>query len=144
MLGIAFAGLWFRLFEVALFKRGDWNAIWVFGCVGGCVLYLHPMMFGAVDLYFWGWDRAVSAWSVGVVAIAFLAFGSRLGILLLGALLAYRVAALESLNCWDYVMDPMYWMISCGVLARRGILGALRRMKRIDPLATVAETSASG
>jgi hypothetical protein len=144
MLGIAFAGLWFRLFDVALFKRGDWNAIWVFGCVGGSVLYLHPMLLGAVDLYFWGWDRAVSAWSVGLLAIAFLACGSRLGVLLLGALLAYRVAALESLNCWDYVMDPIYWLISCGVLAQRGTLAALRRLKWIAQLPAPAGPSAAG
>lgn len=133
LLGIAFAGLWFRLFDVALFKRGDWTAIWVFGSVAGSVLYLHPMFPGAIDLYFWGWDRVVSAWGVGLVAIAFLACGSRLGILLLGALLAYRVSALESGNCWDYVMDPVYWLISCGVLTVRGVLAALRRLEWIAP-----------
>ena len=88
LLGIAFGGLWLRLFGVGIFQRRDWNAIWIFGAVAGSALYLHPMMFGAVDLYFWGWNRAISAWSVGVVAITFLGFGSRLGVLLLGALLA--------------------------------------------------------
>jgi hypothetical protein len=133
LLGIAFGGLWLRLFGVGFFQRRDWNAIWVFGAVAGSMLYLHPMMFGAVDLYFWGWDRAISAWIVGIVAIIFLGFGSRLGILLLGALLAYRLTALESLNCWDYVMDPIYWMISNAVLAVRGILAGLRRIEWIAP-----------
>jgi hypothetical protein len=133
LLGIALGGLWFRLFGGALFQPRDWHAIWIFGAVAGSVLYLHPMMFGTVDLYFWGWDRTVSAWSVGGVAIAFLGCGSRLGILLLGALLAYRLTALESLNCWDYVMDPIYWMISNAVLAVRGILAGLRRIEWIAP-----------
>ena len=142
LLGIAFAGLWFRLFHVSLFKRGDWTVVWIFGCVAGSVLYLHPLFLGAVDLYFWGWDRSISAWSVGLVAIAFLACGSRLGILLLGALLAYRVAALESLNCWDYVMDPIYWLISCGVLMVRAAQGTLRRLEWIPPQPRAAEPAA--
>ena len=73
MLGLVFAGLWYQLFDVRVFKRGDWGAIWMFGSVCGSVLYLHPMLIGAVDLYFWGWDRAVSAWGFGLVAIVFLA-----------------------------------------------------------------------
>ena len=133
LLGIAFGGLWLRLAGGALFQRRDWDAIWIFGAVAGSVLYLHPMVFGTVDLYFWGWDRTVSAWSVGLVAIAFLGRGSRMGILLRGALLAYRLTALESLNCWDYVMDPIYWVISCTVLTVRGILAGLRRLEWIAP-----------
>lgn len=127
-LAIIGAGLWAQLFGTALFKRSDWDAIWIFGVIVGGALYLHPIFFGALDLYFWGWDRVVSAWTVGLVAVALLTGGVRLGVLLLGALVAYGCTALESSNCWNYVMDPVYWLISTGVLGARGVATALRRL----------------
>ncbi|MES2692579.1 MAG: hypothetical protein V4773_03830 [Verrucomicrobiota bacterium] len=128
MLGIVCAALWQRLFGLVVFQRRDWWAIWIFGAVAGSVLYLHPMVFGALDLYYWGWDRAVAAWMVGGLAVVLFASGSRLGVLLLAALIGFAVSALESRNCWDYVMDPIYWLASLGVLTVRMVASILRRI----------------
>lgn len=119
MLGVISAALWLRLFNLPVFSRGDWSAIWLFGAIGGSALYLHPMIFGGVDLYYWGWDRAVAAGTVSGLAIGLLARGNRLGVLLFAALLGYALNALESQNCWDYVMDPFFWIVSAGVLIVR-------------------------
>jgi hypothetical protein len=126
LLGIMGAALWQRLLGIAVFKAADWRAVWVFGATAGTVLYLHPLFFGAVDLYFWGWDRNVAIWGLAAMAIVLLACGSRLGVLLLAALVAYAVNALESQNCWDYIMDPFYWLISIGVAATRLFTWAVR------------------
>ena len=118
-LGIVCAALWQRLLGIAVFKPSDWRAAWWYGAVGGSLLYLHPMFFGSVDLYYWGWDRETAVWSLTAAAIAMLTMGRRLGVLLLAALMAYSVNALESQNCWDYIMDPFYWLISMAVVGNR-------------------------
>jgi hypothetical protein len=141
MLGIVCAALWSRLFGLVVFQRSDWQAIWGFGAVAGSALYLHPMLFGGVDLYYWGWERAAAAATVGTLAVIFFARGSRFGVLLLAALMSYAVTALESQNCWDYIIDPFYWLISLGVLGSRAVVACLRPAN-VPPVAStrVAES----
>jgi len=124
MLGMVCAGIWQRLFGLEVLKPADWRATWIFGAVTGSALYLHPMFVGSLDLYYWGWEHELAAGSLAVLAAAFLATGNRLGVLLLAALIAYACRALESANCWDYVVDPFYWMIGVVVVTRRAV-GAL-------------------
>lgn len=137
MLGMACAALWQRLFGIAVFKPSDWKATWIFGAIAGSVLYLHPMILGSLDLYYWGWERVAAAFVLATIAIAFIAYGNRFGVLCLAALIAYSLNALESQNCWDYIVDPFYWLVSLGILASRGIaavvrqLGAKRKLRRI-------------
>ena len=142
LLGIICAALWHRLLGLGVFKPADWTAVWWYGVVGGTVLYLHPFVFGGVDLYFWGWDRNVAVWSLAAMTVVLFVAGSRLGILLLAALLAYAVNALESQNCWDYVMDPFFWLISCAVVAIRASMRGFRLV--LSQLQTWKEKRAFG
>jgi hypothetical protein len=130
-LGVVVAALCQHLFRFAMLRRSDWSTIWIFGAVAGSALYLHQLLFGAVDLYYWGWDRELSAWLLGSLVITFLAFGNRFGVLLLAGLLAYAVMALESRNCWDYVVDPIYWLVSVVVVAVRGFAASWRLANRL-------------
>jgi hypothetical protein len=120
LLGLVCAALWRRLLGTPCFKPEDWRAVWIFGALAGSVLYLHPMLFGSLDLYYWGWHRESAAWMLAVLAVLTLGWGSRLGVLFVAALLGYSVNALESQNCWDYLMDPIYWLISVAVVGIRG------------------------
>lgn len=129
LLGMVCAGLWQRLFGVVVFRPADWRAAWWFGAIVGCALYLHPMVFGSLDLYYWGWDRVGAAWGLAALAVIFLAAGNRLGVLLLAALIAFTLDALESANCWDYVIDPFYWMIGVGTTTGRGVRRAWTRWR---------------
>jgi hypothetical protein len=145
LLGMVCAGLWQRLFGIAVFKPADWRATWIFGVVVGSALYLHTMLIGSLDLYYWGWDRESAVWSLAALSVAFLACGNRHGVLLLAALIAHAVDALESANCWDYIIDPFYWMISVGVLVTRSVAGCRVRWRGgrpvdpLPPLVVVAE-----
>jgi hypothetical protein len=125
LLGIICAGLWQRLFGLEVFKPADWNATWVFGAVAGSAIYLHPMVVGSLDLYYWGWEHAISACGLAALAITFLARGNRLGVLFLGALIGYSLRALESENAWDYLVDPIYWVVSSAVVVGQIIARAL-------------------
>lgn len=130
LLGMVCAGLWQRLFGIAVFKSADWQATWIFGALAGTVLYLHPMMVGSLDLYYWGWDREGAAWCLAALAVGFLVCGNRHGVLLLAALIAFAMDALESANCWDYVIDPFYWLISVAVCATRLAWGLVAQWRR--------------
>ncbi len=142
MLGIVGVALWQRLSGSAAFKPADWRAAWVFGATTGTVLYLHPLIFGASDLYYWGWERERAACGLAVIAVLLLGWGNRVGVLILAALIGYAVHALESRNCWDYIIDPIYWLISLGAVAHRlwtrairtwrGLVSAEERARR-DP-----------
>ncbi|MEO7412246.1 MAG: hypothetical protein ABIZ81_02725 [Opitutaceae bacterium] len=131
MLGMACAALWQRLVGIVILKPADWRATWIFGAIAGSVLYLHPMFFGAVDFYYWGWERNSATWSLAALSIVFLVRGNRFGVLCLAALIAYAVGALESKNGWDYLMDPFYWLLSWTMLGARAFRRfAARRQRR--------------
>ena len=135
MLGMVCATLWQHLCGVTVFKPADWRATWIFGAVMGTALYVHPLVLPAIDLYYWGWDRELAVWTLAALAVAFLAAGNRLGVLLFASLLAYQLGALESKNCWDYVIDPFYWLTSLVLGATQGILRCVsyRRAARAIP-----------
>ena len=89
LVGIICAALWRRLFGVPVLTRTDWTSLWLFGAIGGTALYLHPMMSGRVDLYYWGWDRNAAVVTFASVAVLLLAGGQRVGVLVLVALVAF-------------------------------------------------------
>jgi hypothetical protein len=126
LLGIICAALWRRLSGAPVFTPADWSTLWYFGAIGGTGLYLHPMIFGGVDLYYWGWDRNAAVITFGAAAVVLLACGRRVGVLMLAALIAYGLNALESQNSWDYIMDPIFWLISSAVVGLRLCVRAIR------------------
>ena len=126
----------------AILKAADWRALWRFGAIGGSVLYLHPLVFRSVDLYYWGWHHDVAVWSMAALALTALAFGNRAGVLFLAGLIAYELQALESHNGWDYLVDPIFWLICLGLTVVHGVRRlfagrALRRASR-SPFAAAA------
>lgn len=120
LLGLVCGALWSRLGGVALLKPADWRAAVAFGAIAGTVLYLNVLLLPFVDLYYWGWHHEVAVWSMAVLALPALAWGNRVGVLVLAALMAYELKALESHNAWDYLVDPFYWLLSLGVVAVHG------------------------
>ncbi|MBM3865911.1 MAG: hypothetical protein FJ381_08440 [Verrucomicrobia bacterium] len=118
------------------FGSADWLALWGFGAAAGTVLYLHSLVATDLDMYFWGWERGLAASALGALAVLSIAGGLRAGLLLVAALAAFGLDALESRNAWDYVIDPIYWLLSLGMLAAIW-LRAARRARRLGPTAAV-------
>lgn len=121
LLGWVAAGIVQHGFGRPLFSFADRRALAVFGAVAGTILYLHAMIPGVPDLYAWGWEPKVALGVTAVLAVIFLGGGSRIGILFLLALVAHAAGALESTNAWDYVVDPVYWLVSLGVLVKQAV-----------------------
>ncbi|MBL9193380.1 MAG: hypothetical protein JNJ82_13585 [Opitutaceae bacterium] len=130
------AALYHRLFGGVLLKGADLRALLLFGTVVGSVLYLHTLWPNASDLYYWGWLDQAAIWTMAAVAVAYLLAGNRMGVLILLSLMAYTLRALESENAWDYVIDPVTWLV-CMALQLMWLfratwkgLGAVRRALR--------------
>ncbi|MFO1451566.1 MAG: hypothetical protein U1F61_25620 [Opitutaceae bacterium] len=115
-----------RLFGCVLLKVADLRALLVFGTVVGSVLYLHTLWPNATDLYYWGWLDQAAIWTMAGSAVIYLAVGNRMGVLILLSLIAYTFRVLESQNAWDYLIDPVTWMV-CVVLQASWLLRATGR-----------------
>ena len=123
ILGLLIAQRSPRFLGVTIFQSADWWATWIFGAVVGSLVYLQPLIFGrGIDFHYWGWHSNYAAAALALTAIVFLAWGNRFGVLLVAALVAFGLGALESSNCWDYVVDPIYWLASVVVIVRRGAI----------------------
>jgi hypothetical protein len=137
ILGLLIAQRSPRFLGVTIFQSADWWATWIFGAVVGSLVYLQPLIFGrGIDFHYWGWHSNYAAAVLTLTAIMFLARGNRFGVLLVAALVAFALSALESTNCWDYVVDPIYWLASVVVIVRRGaIAGWTRRQAKLSQTA---------
>ncbi len=138
LVGLMIATLSARVAGRTLFTAMDRESIWIFGAVAGSILYLHNVVPLGADLYYWGWDSRVMPIGVGLVAVGLLRAGYRLGALLLLAMIAFAAGALESTNLWDYVVDPVYWLISLGVVTKRAV-GAWKRRRSPGGETTTAD-----
>jgi len=136
LVGLMIATLSARIAGRTLLTVADRGSIWIFGAVAGSILYLHNAVPLGADLYYWGWDSRVMPIVVGLVTVGLLRAGYRLGALLLVAMIAFAAGALESTNLWDYVVDPVYWLISLGVVTKRAIGAWKRRRSPSGEIAT--------
>ncbi len=135
ILGLLIAQRGPQFLGTTFFRSADWSATWIFGAVVGSLVYLQPLVFGrGFDFHYWGWHSDYAAIGLTAITVAFLAYGNRFGVLLLTALVAFAFGGLESSNCWDYVVDPIYWLASLVVLLRRGVAAWLaRRQSKLSP-----------
>jgi len=117
--GLIVAALLHRLFGIVLLRPADLRALLIYGAITGSVLYLHPFWSSTADLYFLGWLDTAAIWTIAVLALCFLAAGNRMGVILLFALFAFSFSALQSDNAWDYLIDPVTWMVCTFLLTVR-------------------------
>jgi len=103
-----------------IFGSREWSAAWIFGALAAFVLYPSALGLGPrnFDSYALGWPWL--AWGSSLVlfgAVALAAFwllwcGNRFGWVLVLAACAYLGRLQESRNFWDYLIDPLYALIS--------------------------------
>jgi hypothetical protein len=102
---------------------------YLIGFAVGSTLYVSATGYFGPDLYAKAWESHGVVVVTGLLAAALLLAGNRIGILLVAALAAYVLDVLESDNAWDYLIDPAFWLLSVGGLARYGLGAAIRRFK---------------
>jgi lipopolysaccharide heptosyltransferase II len=109
LLGVA---VWERGGGQRLFSARDWTAAWAFGAISGLLLYPMALGWGKFDPYTWGWDFSPLFVVMAAIAAVLVWRRNQFGLLLLASILGYRLRLLESTNYCDYLVDPIYWVVS--------------------------------
>ena len=117
--GLIAAAVWEEEFRRKLFSAGDWTAGWAFGAVAGLALYPLALGWGRFDPYEWGWSFSPLFVVSAALSVILLWKQNRFGLLLLLAILAYSLRLLESANYWDYLVDPVYCVVSMVAILSR-------------------------
>jgi hypothetical protein len=136
-LGLLAVAVWEGEFGRKWFSKADWAAAWVFGSVAGFALYPLALGWGRFDPYEWGWRFGPLFVAIGVLTALLLWKQNRFGFLLLLAIAAWHLRLLESVNYWDYLLDPVYCLASLLAvtwqLVARGRRGDLRGLPPAVP-----------
>jgi len=111
--------VWERIFERSLFSEREWTTAWSFGGIGGLALYPMALGLGSFDPYEWGWRFSPLFLIIGALTVWLIWKQNRFGFLLLLAAVAFQLRLLESTNYWDYLLDPVYSLVSIACLAGR-------------------------
>jgi hypothetical protein len=120
-----------RAFARSVFAQRDWTTCWSFGAIGGLALYPLALGLGSFDPYEWGWHFSPLFVIVAALTVWLTWKQNRFGFLLLLAAVAFHLRLLESTNYWDYVLDPIYCLVSFVVLIRQLLsVNAHRRSTR--------------
>jgi hypothetical protein len=105
-----------------MFSERDWTAGWSFGAIGSLTLYPLALGVSSFDPYEWGWRFSPLFVIVAALSSWLIWKKNRFGILLLAAVVAFHLRLFESGNYWDYLLDPIYGLVSIGLMLRRGLI----------------------
>jgi hypothetical protein len=125
--GLLAVTVWERAFGKKIFSAHDWDASWSFGAVGGLVLYPLALGLGKFDPYEWGWGFSPLFAGIAVLTGLLVWKQNRYGILLLLAIVAWHLRLFESPNYWEYLLDPVYCLVSIPALGYRFAKGCCWR-----------------
>lgn len=92
-------------------------ALW-FGIASGLCLYPAALGLGPYDPYALGWRSPGVAAAAAIVGTVLVLRDNIFGIVLLIAGAMWQIGCLESDNAWDYLIDPIYWLLSIVNLGR--------------------------
>jgi hypothetical protein len=111
--------VWENVFEHSILSERERSTAWGFGAAGGLALYPMALGLGSFDPYAWGWPFSPLFVVIGALTAWLIWRGNRFGFVLLLAAAAFQLRLLESANYWDYLLDPIYSLVSLGWFAAR-------------------------
>lgn len=77
----------------------------------GLLLYLSTFGFFKIDFYSYGYLSLIMLCSVSGLSFLLMLFNRRLGLVLMIALLGFYLKLQASNNLWDYLLDPVLWLV---------------------------------
>lgn len=107
-----------KFFKRKIFSARDWRCVWIFGVVASLVLYPSALGLTRIDAYGWGWAPYRLVEVVALITIFLLWKKNRFGVLLLLALGAFAFHLQASTNLWDYLIDPVFGVVSVIIVLR--------------------------
>ena len=132
-----------RLFGIDLLRRKDRQAAWLFGALAGLLLYPLALGWGPFDPYGLGWRFGPLFVAVAVLASVLILCRNRFGVVLVLAIAAWHLRAVESGNYWDCLIDPFYFLVSAGALGSWAWRACAKRSRGPGCLAAVDPQSDS-
>lgn len=91
----------------------SWRSGWIYGALLGFLLYPAALGLGGWDPYAWGWDSTWLFVPFLLLSLCLLLKNDPFGLVLAAGVAAYNLRILESTNLWDYLLDPIFWTVSC-------------------------------
>jgi hypothetical protein len=116
---ILFSRVWENASRIRLLDDRALLSSWIFGMVSGLTLYPMAMGLSGFDPYILGWEFSWLFILLMTVTFLLLLFKNRFGVVLIACILAYDLSLLESINLWDYLIDPVFVFISAAALIGR-------------------------
>ena len=77
----------------------------------GFALYLSALGFISIDIYSWGYLTLWFPIAIALLAILLILFERKFGVVLLLALTGFYFKTQFSNNLWDYLFDPVLWIV---------------------------------
>ena len=133
LLALLAGRIWKNVFQTEVFRPTDTRTALLFGALIGTALYPLSLGLGDFDPYEWGWSFSVLFPLIALVTIFLIWKQNRFGLLLFLASAAYDARCLESPNLWDYLVDPVYWLLSV-VLLTISFLKKINRLRAGHPV----------
>ena len=119
--GLLAAAVWERAFGTPILSAAEWRTAWLFGALGGLALYPFALGVGSFDPYEWGWRFSPLFVMTAALTVWLIWKRNKFGSLLLLAAAAFHLRLLESTNYWDYLLDPVFCIVSLVVIGRWSI-----------------------
>jgi hypothetical protein len=93
------------------------STVFIFALLTGVALYPPAMGWGRFDVYTLGWNFSPLTVTVGALSICLIWRRNRFSLVLVAALLGWQLGLMESRNLWDYLVDPILFLLSLAALA---------------------------
>jgi hypothetical protein len=127
LMAIMFSKAWQNASGIRLLDRRGLTASWIFALIAGIMLYPMALGSGGFDPYELGWGFSWLFPLLMAFTILLLLRKNRFGIVMAACIFAYDFQLLESPNLWDYLIDPVYVLVSCAALTSWLIRGLQHR-----------------
>lgn len=77
----------------------------------GLLLYLSTFGFFKIDFYSYGYLPWLMLWVLFILSLGLMLANRRLGLVLVAALFGFYLHLQSSNNLWDYLLDPVLWLV---------------------------------
>jgi hypothetical protein len=105
-----------KFFKVLLLSQWDSLYISIFNIVLGLILYTTSLGFIPYDIYYAGYNFWPLFFIISVLIIIMVLGGSRLQWVFVAYILAWNMRLIPSPNFFDYMIDPLLFFISTGIV----------------------------
>ncbi|MBN1627279.1 MAG: hypothetical protein JW944_12210 [Deltaproteobacteria bacterium] len=118
--------------DVPLFNKPTVRTAMFFGIIAGLFLYPMALGLGAYDPYREGFSFSWLFIVLMALNIILILFKNPFSFILLCAIISYNLKLLESVNLWDYFIDPFFFITSILYFLKNTVNAATLKYKMIN------------